>query len=84
MRRTVRIQVNGEAHDVDAGCTLAAALLNLDVSDMRRSLGGESRSALCGMGVCFECRVTVNGDAHVRACMTRVAPGMDVRTGKGA
>jgi sarcosine oxidase subunit alpha len=31
------------------------------------------------MGVCFECRVTVDGIAHQRACMLTVREGMDVR-----
>jgi sarcosine oxidase subunit alpha len=38
------------------------------------------RAPLCGMGVCFECRVQVDGVAHVRACMTPVSDGMQVVT----
>ena len=50
----------------------------------RRSVGGQARAPLCGMGVCQECRVTVNGRAHVLSCQTLAAPGMDVLTGAAA
>ncbi|MCP5053679.1 MAG: (2Fe-2S)-binding protein, partial [bacterium] len=40
----------------------------------------EPRGALCGMGICFECIVTVNGIPNTRSCMTEVEPGMTVET----
>ena len=38
---------------------------------------GHRRAArpLCGMGICFECRVTIDGRAHVRSCQVPAAPG---------
>jgi len=59
---------------------VAAAVLEAGVSSFRRSVTGEARGPLCGMGICFECRVTVNGVAHVRSCQTLREDGMDVRT----
>ena len=41
---------------------------------------GELRGPVCGMGVCFECRVMVNGLSHVRSCQTICEPGMEIRT----
>jgi hypothetical protein len=32
------------------------------------------------MGICFECVVTVDGVANVRACLETVRPGMQVVT----
>lgn len=32
------------------------------------------------MGVCFECRVRIDGVAQLRACMTPAREGMQVRT----
>ena len=46
----------------------------------RRSVSGMLRGPLCGMGVCHECRVTIDGRAHQLACQTPCAPGMQVRT----
>jgi D-hydroxyproline dehydrogenase subunit gamma len=46
----------------------------------RRSVSGMLRGPLCGMGVCHECRVTIDGRAHQLACQTPCTPGMQVRT----
>jgi D-hydroxyproline dehydrogenase subunit gamma len=35
---------------------------------------------LCGMGICFECRVTIDGREHCRSCQIPCAEGMEVRT----
>jgi sarcosine oxidase subunit alpha len=59
---------------------VAAAVLQAGVNSFRRSVTGEARGPLCGMGICFECRVMVNGVAHVRSCQTLCEDGMDVRT----
>lgn len=75
---TVRIVINGEPHDVPAGTTVAAALWNLERVGLRRSPRGEPRGVFCAMGVCHECRVRVNGRDHCRACVTEVAPGMEI------
>ena len=48
----------------------------------RRSVSGELRGPLCGMGVCQECRVTIDGVRHRLACQTLCAQGMTVRTGR--
>jgi predicted molibdopterin-dependent oxidoreductase YjgC len=46
----------------------------------RTSVTGEPRGPLCGMGICFECRVGVDGRLHVKACQTMVRDGMEIRT----
>jgi sarcosine oxidase subunit alpha len=71
--------VNGREIRCAPDITLAAALLNAGISGFRSSVGGAQRGPVCGMGVCFECRVTVDGIAHQRACMLTVRDGMDVR-----
>jgi predicted molibdopterin-dependent oxidoreductase YjgC len=72
------IRIDGRPLMVDAGCTLAAALMNAGIEVLRHSVSAESRGALCAMGVCHECRMTVDGVAHRRACMVVVTPGMVV------
>ena len=76
----VRIKINGVEVMMPAGSMVAAAVLKSGVGTFRRSVTGEARGPLCGMGICFECRVTVNGIAHVRSCQTVCENGMDVRT----
>lgn len=81
MATSVRIRVDGRPLDVPADVTLAAALVGAGVWALRRSVTGEPRGPVCGMGICFECRVTVNGTPHRRACLEPVAEGMEVATG---
>ena len=79
----VTISADGRPVRVPAGVTVAAALLDLGVSAFRRSVSGDPRAPLCGMGTCYECRVTIDGLAHRRACLVIVAEGMHVMTAAG-
>jgi NADPH-dependent 2,4-dienoyl-CoA reductase/sulfur reductase-like enzyme len=76
----VTIEADGHRVEVDAGITVAAALENAGRRALRRSVSGEARGALCAMGVCFECRVSIDGAPHRRACMEPVREGMVVAT----
>ncbi len=76
----VMVLVNGRPAEVPLGITVAAALFNLGVSPLRRSVTDTPRGVLCGMGVCFECRVTVDGAPHRRACLAQVVNGMRIDT----
>jgi thioredoxin reductase len=76
----VEIVVDGEPVLVPAEATVAAALLHAGRTRFRTSVVGEPRAPLCGMGVCYECRVTIDGLAQQRSCMTPVRPGMRVLT----
>jgi sarcosine oxidase subunit alpha len=80
MPATITITVNGRAMTVEQGTTVAAAILTHGVPSFRESPTGELRAPLCGMGICFECRVRIDGVAHRRACMTIARAGMDVVT----
>jgi D-hydroxyproline dehydrogenase subunit gamma len=72
-----QISVDGAAVIVPRGITVAAALMNADLP-IRTSVAGEPRAALCGMGVCQECRVRIDGRPNQRACMITVESGMRV------
>ncbi len=80
MADTVSITINGKPVRVAAGSSVAAAVLGAGEFAFRRSVTGEPRGPVCGMGICFECRVTVNGRPHQRSCMLLCEQGMDVRT----
>jgi predicted molibdopterin-dependent oxidoreductase YjgC len=77
---TVRIVADGRQATVAAGTSVAAALLGAGISAFRISVGGTPRGPLCGMGVCHECRVTIDGVPHRRACLVPVVEGMRVST----
>ena len=74
------LRVNGRAVIVPAGTVVAAAIARVGVSPFRRSPLGRPCTPLCGMGVCMECRVSIDGRAHCRSCITLCAQGMEVRT----
>lgn len=76
----VHIEVNGQLMTTSSGTSVAAALLNADIAAFRHSVGGEPRMPLCGMGSCQECRVTIDGVPHQRACLRTVSEGMRVMT----
>jgi sarcosine oxidase subunit alpha len=81
--KRVTIRVNGAAVAAYTGETLFAALLAAGIRTLRHSLSGPAktvRGGFCGMGVCQECRVTVDGLPDRRACMTEVREGMEVVT----
>ena len=80
MSETVSLAVNGIAVEMPAGSLVSAAILKTGTLAFRRSVTGEPRGPLCGMGICFECRVTIDGERHCRSCQTVCRNGMDVRT----
>ncbi|HTY48486.1 MAG TPA: 2Fe-2S iron-sulfur cluster-binding protein [Steroidobacteraceae bacterium] len=76
---TVRLEVDGRAVEVPDGATVAAAVA-LVSPVFGRSSRGAPRAPLCGMGVCFECRLTIDGVPGRRACIEPARAGMQVRT----
>lgn len=76
---TLSIELNGKVHHVPAGMTVIAALSLWGDGITRRSIQGEPRAAFCGMGICQECRVQINGRRRL-ACQTVCTPGMVVHT----
>ena len=80
MNDAVTLRVNGKPVTVPAGAMVSAAVAAAGVDLFRRSVTGQPRGPLCGMGVCFECRVRIGGRQLVRSCQTPCAAGMDVQT----
>ena len=81
MAKLVRLHVDGVAVEVPVGASVAAAVAQVTMRFGLRP-GGDVRAPLCGMGVCFECRVRIDGVEQQRACMTIVREGMRVDTAK--
>ena len=80
MPDTIRVSVNGTPITVPAGAMVSAAVAVAGANGFRKSVSGEPRGPLCGMGICFECRVTINGRPHCRSCQIPCEAGMEVRT----
>jgi D-hydroxyproline dehydrogenase subunit gamma len=75
----IDITVNGTPMKVPEGATVAAALVQAGAYS-RISVHGEPRQPLCGMGICYECRVEIDGRPHQRSCQVLCRPGMQVNT----
>jgi D-hydroxyproline dehydrogenase subunit gamma len=80
MSEPIVVQVNGKPVSVKAGTIVAAAIATNGDTAFRRSVLGKPRGPLCGMGICMECRVTINGRKHCRSCQVLCEPGMEIRT----
>ncbi|HTX34407.1 MAG TPA: (2Fe-2S)-binding protein [Bryobacteraceae bacterium] len=76
----MKLLVNGKTVEAPAGSMVSAAVALAGEWAYRRSATGEPRGPLCGMGICFECRVTIGGRPHQRSCQIPCAEGMEVRT----
>jgi predicted molibdopterin-dependent oxidoreductase YjgC len=75
----VTISVDGRPREAHLGETVAAALMAEGDTAIRVTRGGSPRGLYCGMGVCFECLVIVDGVPNARACMTWIRDGMEIR-----
>lgn len=80
MPETVQLRVNGKPVTVAAGTVVAAAVAQAGLTQFRQSVEHTPRGPLCGMGVCFECSVTIDGRTRQRSCLTLCKNGMEVRT----
>jgi thioredoxin reductase len=61
------------------GQSLAAALTEAGIFAFRHTPKGEERGLFCGMGVCQDCLLTVDGIPNRRACMTKATDGQNVK-----
>jgi predicted molibdopterin-dependent oxidoreductase YjgC len=77
----VLVYVDGRAIRVPAGASAVAALVLAGQRCTRLSVSSQARFAVCGMGQCQECRVTIDGREHRLACQVRCHSGMSLRTG---
>ena len=78
-RKKISITVDGRSLDVLEGEILAAALwVNGFISLGHNPSNGSHCGMYCGIGHCYECRVTVDGVEDLRSCLIRVRDGMPV------
>ena len=78
MADDVLVHVDGIPVRVAADASVVAALAIAGRLCTRRSVDGEARFALCGIGQCQECRVSIDGQPHRLACQVRCRSGMQI------
>ncbi|MGV9297288.1 MULTISPECIES: (2Fe-2S)-binding protein [Amycolatopsis] len=81
MTTTVTLTFDGQPLTASPGQSVGAALTNAGVRSWRTTRrGGRPRGLFCGIGVCFDCLITVDDVADQRACLVPVRDGMVVRS----
>lgn len=79
MLNQISLKVNGALVSVPRGATVAVAMAMAGQA-CRTSVAGEPRGPLCGMGICFECRVVINGKPYCRSCQILCERDMEVKS----
>lgn len=80
----ITVLVDGRSVSAYSGETVAALLLAEGIRTFRHTASRhEPRSIFCGMGICYDCLVTIDGAPDIRACMTTLTPGMAIETRAG-
>ncbi len=75
------ILVDGEKIPAYEGETIGAVLLAAGRRTLRYSKKhNHPRGLYCGIGLCQECRIVVNGMPNIQACQTFATPGCRIET----
>ena len=83
IKRTEKVKIKVNGHEIVAyrGETVLAALMASGYKKLKKSfVKGDIRGPLCGMGVCYECQVAINGIPNMRSCMIEVEDQMEILT----
>ncbi|HGM4726043.1 (2Fe-2S)-binding protein [uncultured Serratia sp.] len=76
-QNTLTLNIDGDPCRVPVGISVAAALSLCGDDRCRLSISHQARAPFCGMGICQECRVTINGLRRL-ACQTLCQAGMRI------
>ena len=83
----LRLALNGLGSNICLVPTMGAlhdghaALIAAGQRELRRTrFGEEPRSIFCGIGICFDCVVTINVVANQRACLIEISNDMKVES----
>jgi len=80
-KKEINIVVDGKEIKAYKGETVLAALIASGYKILKTNpVSKKPRGAFCGMGICFECTMTIDGIPNTRTCMTEVQEGMAVET----
>ena len=79
MSKKISFTFNGESFTCESGQSVAAALIAAENRELRRTrFENEPRSIFCGIGICYDCVVVIDGVANQRSCLVEAKEGMKV------
>ncbi len=83
--REITLTFDGRPVPAVAGDSVGAALTRAGVRSWRTTRReGRPRGLFCGIGVCYDCLLTVDGSANQRACLVPAVDGMELSSGRSA
>ncbi len=81
MSKLISFTFNGKTFEGEPGQTIAAVLIDNGQRVLRSTrFAGNERSIFCGIGICFDCVVTINGISNQRTCLVEIVDGMKVES----
>lgn len=81
----IRVILNGVSLTSHEGQSVGALLLENGQRATRTTRqNARPRAMFCGIGICFDCLITINGITNQRACVTTVEEGMTIQTQQGS
>jgi len=81
----IEFTFDGKKIDAITGQSVAAALLAANQRTLRKTrFNNNERGVFCGIGVCFDCLVVIDGVTNQRSCLIEAKPGMKVQTRVGS
>lgn len=81
----IRVVLNGLEITSREGQSVGALLLEHEQRATRTTRqNARPRGMFCGIGMCFDCLITINGVTNQRACVTNVEEGMTIQTQQGS
>ncbi len=82
MTESLTLTLDGAPITATPGQSVGAALTDAGVRSWRTTrLGGRPRGLFCGIGICFDCLLTVDGRPNQRACLVPASDGMVLESG---
>lgn len=82
-QKQIQFTFDGKTYVGYEGDTIASALLANGMKQLRvHEESSTPRGIYCNIGHCYECRLTVNGESGVRACLTKITEEMVIKSGK--
>ena len=81
MSKQISFTFNAVAVQCEEGQSIAAAVINSGTLALRKTrFGDEPRSIFCGIGMCFDCVVVIDGVANQRSCLIEAKADMNIES----
>jgi predicted molibdopterin-dependent oxidoreductase YjgC len=79
--KSIEVTIDGQKVHAYEGELVSTVLMAEGISIFaRKHTTGRPSGLYCGMGMCYECLVTINGVSNIRACQTFAADQMVIET----